>query len=129
MKFKKIEEMDYYEILNVKRSASQQEILRAYNLCRSTYHHGSIAFYSLLNEEDRNLIAQKVDEAFRTLGDPEKRKEYDANTLEYKLPSPDSVYYRHSTQKLLIEDGEKKDLFKKIKRFFCPSTKNSRKTS
>jgi len=126
MKFKKIEEMDYYEILNVKRSASQQEILRAYNLCRSTYHHGSIAFYSLLKEEDRKLIAQKVDEAFRTLGDPEKRKEYDANTLEYKLPSPDSVYYRHSTHKLLIENGEKRDIFKQIKRFFCPFRRKSR---
>jgi len=125
MAIKKIEEMDYYEILNLSQDASPQDIERAYYLGKATYRQGSLAHYSLLSERERWYILRKIEEAYQNLKDAEKRKSYN---LKMSLKSSDKesrTRYRRSTQKLEIEDAdEKKSLWRRIKfLLFSPKKK------
>ena len=60
--------MDYYSILGVSRNASEQDIRKAYKK-KSMQHHPDRGG----NEEE----FKKVNEAYSTLKDPQKRAEYD----------------------------------------------------
>jgi len=63
---------NYYEVLGVKRDASQEEIKRAYRRLARKYHPD-------LNPADK-VAEQKfkeINEAYEVLGDPKKRAEYD----------------------------------------------------
>jgi len=114
MRIKKIDEMDLYEILNVKESVSQQEIESAYHFEKLSYHHDSLAHYSLLSEEERQLHLRRIEEAFKTLGNPKKRKFYDSKILKYSKGHQETAYFRRSIQKLVIEDAGKPSGFLKI---------------
>src|SRR3990170_3043023 len=63
---------DYYETLGVSRSASAQEIHKAYRRLARKYHPD---VSKDKNAEDR---FKQVNEAYAVLRDPEKRKKYDA---------------------------------------------------
>ena len=118
MAFKKIENMDYYEILNLRKNASQEEIERAYHLGKSTYSRDSLAHYSLLSERERWFMLRKIEEAYQNLNNPEKRRLYDLKMFQRSTESGNRVYFRKSTQKLEIEDaGEKRGLWRKLKYF------------
>lgn len=63
---------DYYQILGVKRSASQEEIRKAYKKLAQKHHPD-------LNPDDKNAQAKfkEIQNAYDVIGDPEKRKKYD----------------------------------------------------
>lgn len=62
---------NYYEILGVKRNATQKEIQRAYRQLAIIYHPDS--------NPDQDTIAkmQELNEAYNTLGDEQSRIKYD----------------------------------------------------
>lgn len=62
---------DYYEVLGVKRSASQEEIQRAYRKLARQYHP------DLNKSPEAETRFKAVGEAYEVLKDPEKRKKYD----------------------------------------------------
>ena len=70
--------IDYYKILGVDKSASQDDIKKAFKKLARKYHPD-------LNPDDPNAKQrfQEINEANEVLGDPEKRKKYDPGT-----PSP-----------------------------------------
>lgn len=74
---KKIEDMSYYELLEVSPRATVQEIHKAYERIRKIYDPNSIALYSLFSPEETEKIRQRVEEAYRTLVYEENRREYD----------------------------------------------------
>lgn len=75
---KKIEDLNYYELLEINTDASSQDIHRAYERMRKIYEPNSIALYSLFSAEETTSINQRIEEAYRTLVYEETRKRYDA---------------------------------------------------
>jgi curved DNA-binding protein CbpA len=74
---KRLEELNFYEILEVSPGASQAEIRKAYEQAKRTYHVDSIAMYSLLDEREIQEVARLVEEAYHTIGNEKGREEYD----------------------------------------------------
>ncbi|KAL0849689.1 hypothetical protein ABMA28_011655 [Loxostege sticticalis] len=74
---KQSEQRDYYKILNVKRSASKQEIIKAYRKAAQKWHPDNF-------QGDEKKLAEKkfidVAAAKEVLTDPEKRAQFDAGT-------------------------------------------------
>jgi curved DNA-binding protein CbpA len=74
---KRLSDQNYYEILEVSYRATWGEVQKAYELARKTYGPDSIASYSLFAADDREVIFKKVEEAYQTLIDQERRRRYD----------------------------------------------------
>ncbi len=64
---------DYYELLDVRRTADAAEIKAAYRRCAKLYHP-DLNVGNPVAEEKFRLVA----EAYRVLGSPERRADYDA---------------------------------------------------
>jgi DnaJ-class molecular chaperone len=124
MKIKNVLEMDYYELLNVDRNSSPQEIERAYELCKITYQTDSIAYHSLLSEEERQRVLERIEKAYQTLSNTKKRKTYDFEMYANKPDFKERAFFRKTTEKLLIEDTtEKVSIWKRIKYLFLSPRK------
>lgn len=116
--------MDHYEILNVKKSASQQEIQRAYRIGISSYSPDSMAHYTLLSEEEREEMLNRIERAFQVLGNPDSRREYDEKTLQKLHIYRDKAYFRQSMERMVIEDARTgQQWIENLKRFFFSSKK------
>ena len=63
----------YYEILGISRDASMEEIKKAFRKLSLKYHPDKC------NDQDSNSKFQRINEAYETLYDIEKRKIYDLN--------------------------------------------------
>ncbi|MEO9870586.1 DnaJ C-terminal domain-containing protein [Ekhidna sp.] len=86
---------DYYQVLGVNKTASQNEIKKAYRKLAVKYHPDK-------NPDDK--VAEEkfkeISEAHEVLGDPEKRKKYDelgANWKQYQEAGFDPSGQRHSS--------------------------------
>ena len=65
---------DYYEILGISRNADEKTIKKAYRNLAMKYHPDR----NLGKEKEANEKFKEINEAYEVLGDPEKRKQYDA---------------------------------------------------
>jgi len=79
---------DYYEIMGIKRDATQDEIKRAYRKLARKYHP------DVSKEADAEIRFKEVGEAYEVLKDPEKRASYDQLGANWKAgqdfnPPPD----------------------------------------
>lgn len=79
---------DYYEIMGIKRDATQDEIKRAYRKLARKYHP------DVSKETDAEVRFKEVGEAYEVLKDPEKRVAYDQLGANWKAgqdfqPPPD----------------------------------------
>jgi flagellar biosynthesis protein FlhG len=74
---KPLAEQDYYETLDVARSAGFEDIERAYRLACDTYCEDSLAGYPVFEVGDVELLRERIEVAYRILVDPETRRAYD----------------------------------------------------
>jgi flagellar biosynthesis protein FlhG len=77
-----LEEQSLYETLEVTKDASPEDVERAYQLARSLWEEGSLAGYGVFESGDVELIRERVELAYQTLRDPERRCAYDAQLEE-----------------------------------------------
>ncbi len=75
---KRIAEQSLYEILEIPRGATREEVARAYERARTLYAPGSLATYSLMAPEEAQLLGRRIEEAREVLLDPTLRASYDA---------------------------------------------------
>jgi DnaJ-class molecular chaperone len=87
---KKFKNLNYYELLRISYNASSFEIRQAYKQVLAIYEEDSLATYSLFTEDERKLILSKIENAFLTLMDDEKRKGYDSNLVD-RGEAPDNI--------------------------------------
>ncbi len=121
MMIKKIEDLDYYEILNLPGDASSKDIENAYLLAVATYHRDGLASYGVLMDKERAIILEKIEAAYQTLRNPEKKKAYDALLRDRHLEIPPKASFRKSTDRLQIEDATKEqNLWDKLKSVVAP---------
>ncbi len=74
-------EQDYYELLDVKPHASQQELENSYQRARRFFNSDSVATYALFQSDELVLLRRRIGEAYRVLIDPERRRRYDREML------------------------------------------------
>ncbi len=81
-------EETYYDVLKVDRTATISEIVAAYHTAKNAFSRESMATYSLFSPEETQGILDRLDEAFHTLANIEKKREYD-HILELKAQNID----------------------------------------
>ena len=75
-----MEGKSYYEILEVPKNASETEIKKAYRALSLKYHPDRN------KTPEANTISSKINEAYETLSDPQKRKQYDLGGNGFPFP-------------------------------------------
>ena len=75
---KSLKSQDYYEMLGLSRRASQEDIRKAFELCKHTYQDDSLATYSLFSTDESKDILALMTQAYEILNDPSSRREYDS---------------------------------------------------
>jgi curved DNA-binding protein CbpA len=79
---KKPQDQHFYEFLNVEFNASPLDISRAYKELHELYREDSLASYSFFSKQEREEILAKLQEAYSTLMDEDKRYRYDRLLIE-----------------------------------------------
>lgn len=77
----RLADQTYYEILEVASDATQQQIHAAYHRARNTYSPESPALYSMFTREEARDLMNLIEEAFSTLSNQTKRKDYDRQLI------------------------------------------------
>lgn len=136
--------LNYYEILEIKPESQQHEITTAFERAKFTYSTDNPAIYTIFSEVEAREFLNLVEEAFAVLGNKTLRNIYDEklfsgknvkNDISYnsllqesKQPSPDfkKKIYKHEYK--INEEKEKKylaitdwtgDLLKEVREYKC----------
>jgi flagellar biosynthesis protein FlhG len=75
---KPLSDQDHYEILEVSRDATREEIERSFRMAEAIYADDSLAGYSVFGEGDAQAIRERIEIAYRVLSDVDARSAYDA---------------------------------------------------
>lgn len=100
---------NYYEILEIPTNATAEEIKRAYYLLCKKYHPD-------INPETGNLF-KNINEAYETLIDPIKRKNYDRNT-KAKTNTAKNFTSDYYSKAEYYQNLDKEPIIKLLLRFF-----------
>lgn len=74
-----IKSLNYYELLEVPNTATQDIIHRAYLKAKETYSNDNPALYTVFTKEEAVELLSIIEEAYSTLSNSESRKQYDIN--------------------------------------------------
>ena len=105
-------ERDYYEILEVNRSATQEEIKKAYRRLAFQYHPDR-------NKENPSATERikEINEAYSVLNDSEKRREYDSLKQQYG-PFAHDRFRQSYTQEDIFRGSDIYQIFEEIAKTF-----------
>lgn len=80
---KLLDNVDYYEVLEISRDASPSDIRQARQKLLALYQNNPVVADSFFNVEEKKQIIEAVETAFAVLSDPDKKSAYDqAHYLE-----------------------------------------------
>ncbi len=117
--FRKIDDMDLYEVLDIGRGASSDEVAEAYRKAVESYRPGALTSYGLLPEDERRSLLDRIELAFRTLGDEERRRAYDEATFGGNGTPRPGAAFRKTMERLEIGDADRKAGFAdRLRRLF-----------
>jgi len=68
---------NYYDILKVDRKSTISEIVGAYHAQKNAFSRDSVATYSLFSSEEIKGVLDRLEEAYLTLSNIDKKREYD----------------------------------------------------
>lgn len=71
------DQQNYYELLEISAEAPHHEIVAAYERAKETYSPSSPSLYTMFSEEEAAELRKLIEEAFVTLSNQAKRREYD----------------------------------------------------
>jgi curved DNA-binding protein CbpA len=101
---KRLEDLNFYELLEVAFDASPFEVHQAYKEMVQLYHGDSLASYSFFSKEEREEILAKLDEAYSTLMDEKRRSLYDQSLIELGILDKATQYQRDRTKLSVMHD-------------------------
>lgn len=82
-----------YDVLKVDRKATISEIVAAYHSAKNAFSKDSVATYSLFSPEETKAILDRLEEAYLTLSNVDKKREYDRNLNGAEgLDGPDGAH-------------------------------------
>jgi flagellar biosynthesis protein FlhG len=84
---KRTEEQTLYEVLEIDPGASDEEIRRAFKRMREMYAAESMVVCGLYTPQRLDVVHARIDEAYDTLLDPERRKLYDVKLFPEGIPT------------------------------------------
>jgi flagellar biosynthesis protein FlhG len=84
---KRTEEQSLYEVLEIDPGASDEDIRRAYKRMREMYAADSMVVCGLYTPARLDVVHARVDEAYDTLLDAERRKLYDVKLFPEGIPT------------------------------------------
>ncbi|HEY8141545.1 MAG TPA: helix-turn-helix domain-containing protein [Kofleriaceae bacterium] len=77
----------YYQLLEIEPTASDEDIRRAHRLVRHLYGRDSVVGAGLWNREEIDALQRRFDEAYATLMDPARRRQYDLELFPEGIPA------------------------------------------
>jgi flagellar biosynthesis protein FlhG len=98
-----IPDVDHYELLELPRDASHEDVERAYRVARATWGEDALAAYSVASEAELGALRERVEQAYRVLSDADSRGAYDAALGRLRAPV-------HDEPDLGLDDEEKEEL-------------------
>jgi len=84
---KRTEEQTLYEVLEIDPGASDEDIRRAFKRMREMYAAESMVVCGLYTPARLDVVHARIDEAYDTLLDPDKRKLYDIKLFPDGIPT------------------------------------------
>ena len=102
---------DYYSLLEIKRTASGDEIKKAYRALAKKYHPDA----NIGNTEAEEIF-KDINEAYEVLGNPEKKRKYDSILNRFNFLSgfefdPSKFGFKHETEFSGSTDGAFSDFY------------------
>jgi curved DNA-binding protein CbpA len=85
---KDFREQNFYELLEIPVHATREEVEQAYRRSLEIFNPDSVAVYALFSPEELAALRRRLDEAYDTLGNLDRRRKYD---LDLGLRRPDST--------------------------------------
>jgi len=104
---KTVEDLSFYELLEVASDASPFEVHQAYKEMYQLYHDDSLASYSFFSREEREGILAKLDEAYSTLMDERSRSRYDQILIESGILQKEMQYQRDRKKLSPMSDAKR----------------------
>ncbi len=107
-----MEQQDYYQLLKVEITASQQQIKESYRKLALKYHPDH-------NRDDAGAAAKMkaINESYAVLSDPEKRSRYDALRQNYGDAAHDRFKQAYSEQDI-FRGSDIEQIFEELSRVF-----------